>query len=212
MRLRLLVASVTAAGALAACSGSPAPSAARSPGPTATGSVTAAAGDASSPTAAATSTACSAAGLSASPQEGLPPPVRATRDRIVAAATRCDLDELAEIALTGSSSFTYSFGGGDDPASYWQQEEEVGREPLRLLVQLLDRPYRQVPGDGSPQFVWPSAFGYDDWASVPDVDRQALRPVYDDRDLEQFERFGAYVGHRIGINRSGSWLFFVAGD
>ena len=211
MRATPLLAGALVAGVLAAC-GSPAgptamgsaspqlsPSTAADPSPTPTASPT---GDAS----------CSAAGLSARPQDALPAPVAATRRRIVEAATQCDLTALARLARAGSSQFTYSFGGGTDPASYWRQEEAAGREPLRLLVELLDRPYRQVQVAGSSQLVWPSAFAYDDWASVPAEDREALRPVYDEEDFAGFAEFGAYVGHRIGIAPDGDWLFFVAGD
>lgn len=210
MRTTSSLAAALVAGVLSAC-GSPA-------GPTASGSAAPAspsttAQAAPSPTPSPTGDgACSAAGLSAGPQEGLPAPVADTRRRIVEAATSCDLAALAQLARAGSSEFTYSFGGGTDPAAHWRQEEAAGREPLRLLVQLLDRPYRQVQVAGSSQVVWPSAFGYDDWASVPAEDREALRPVYDEQDFAGFEQFGAYVGHRIGIAPDGDWLFFVAGD
>ena len=60
--------------------------------------------------------------------------------------------------------------------------------------------------------MWPAAFGYDDWQSVPEPARDELRGLYGPQDLAGFEQFGAYAGYRVGIAADGEWLFFVAGD
>ncbi len=60
--------------------------------------------------------------------------------------------------------------------------------------------------------MWPSAYGYGDWNSVPAEDKEALESVYDQAMLDSFAEFGAYAGYRIGIAASGEWRFFVAGD
>lgn len=65
---------------------------------------------------------------------------------------------------------------------------------------------------GVVRYVWPSAFAYDSWDEVPEVDREALRPLYGDDDLESFDRFGGYIGHRVVIREDGTWTAFVAGD
>lgn len=141
-------------------------------------------------------------------QESLPDEVAAARRAIVAAAVACDYDALA--GLTGPG-FTYSFGDDGDPAGHWRTLETEGRgpKPLRFLVELFDRPYGTTD-DGS--YVWPSAFTYDDWSSVPDADREALRPLYGDEDFAAWEDFGSYIGYRISITADGEWTFFVAGD
>lgn len=154
---------------------------------------------------------CSAAGSDASlaAQDGLPDPVAQTRADIARAAAACDYEALARL---GGAGLTYSFGDEGDAAGFWRRQEAAGAEPLRHLVELLARPHATVaPPDGT-QYVWPSAFAYDSWDAVPDDERDALRPLYDDTDFADFAQFGGYNGHRVGIGEDGDWLFFVAGD
>lgn len=155
--------------------------------------------------------ACSAAGLDSEPaaQPGLPAGVAEMRAAIVRAATDCDYEELASLALAGDSEFIFSFGGGEDPAAFWRSEEGFGHRPLWFLVRLLDLPFRTLPPS---TFVWPSAFGYGDWTSIPEPDKEALGAVYDADDLAGFAEFGGYIGYRVGITRRGDWTFVVAGD
>ncbi len=155
--------------------------------------------------------ACSAEGhpVPPEPQEQLPLQVAETRAAIVEAAAACDEQRLAELA---GDEFTYSFGGGDDFAGFLRRGEDRPPRPLRYLVELLDRPYGTVEVQGQTQYVWPSAFAYDDWDEVPEADREALEPLYDEDDFARFARFGGYTGYRIGISADGDWLFFVAGD
>lgn len=159
------------------------------------------------------SSTCSAdAGSSKpSPQPGLPSGVAATRASIVEAAAQCNYQELARLARAGEMPFTYSFGGGDDPAAYWQRLESNGEPVLSILVELLDRPFASRTAGEATQYVWPSAYSYERWGDVPVRKREALRPIYGDEDFRRFEQFGSYAGYRVGIT-SGEWLFFVAGD
>ena len=124
----------------------------------------------------------------------------------------CDFDALAELARRGDSTFTHSFGGGDDPAAAWRQDETAGRPVLRTLVQVMRMPVSSRAVAAGTQYVWPSAFGYDRWQDVPGSDRDALRPIYGDDDLRGFEAFGSYAGYRVGITDGGDWIFFVGGD
>ena len=161
--------------------------------------------------------ACSAAGLPSRPEDqpDLPQAVADTRRLIVGAAAGCGYARLAHVAARGDDPFSFTFGAEGDAeaaAAFWKSEEDAGREPLRFLVELLDRPFatRDVP-EGA-QYVWPSAFAHETWADVPAGERDALRPLYDDTDFAFFESFGGYAGYRIGIAEDGEWLFFVAGD
>lgn len=158
--------------------------------------------------------ACSADALppAVSDQPGLPPAVASVRRQIVEAAATCDYDRLGELASAGSRDFSFTFGGGTDPAEHWRRLEAGSDAPLRFLAELLQRPFRRVEGGGPEVFAWPSAFAYGSWDAVPAADREALRPLYDDSDFELFEQFGGYVGHRVGITADGEWLYFVAGD
>lgn len=157
---------------------------------------------------------CSAHDLTGEPdaQPGLPAAVAETRRKIYRAAVRCDFDRLAE--LIPAEGFTYSFGGGDDPTGSWRRAElqEEQTPPMRYLAGLLQRPYATREVQGRTQYEWPSAFGYDTWSDVPEQDRQALVPLYDEQDMAGFERFGAYIGYRVILTQRGTWTAFVAGD
>jgi hypothetical protein len=171
---------------------------------------------AASPTSSAATIGCGAAGLPASPtDQDLPAAVAEVRDAIVEAATSCDIDRLAGLT---STDFTYSFGEGGDPAGFWSRLEGESAtagvvSPLSILVRVLDIPYGTVDaGDGTTVYVWPSAYAYATWGETPQSDREALLGVYGAQDLVDFERFGGYVGYRVGITDSGEWIYYVAGD
>lgn len=164
-------------------------------------------------------TSCSAAARAPAlePQPGLPGPVASTRQAIVNRAVACDYEGLAALALRTERPFTYSFGGRGEPAEFWQQAEAEGDPVLGALVEVLSLPHAtRTVDDGADQqtiqYVWPAAFGYEDWAAVPEQDREDLLGLYDAEDLARFAQFGAYVGHRVGITSAGEWIFFVAGD
>ena len=138
-------------------------------------------------------------------QEQLPGSVAETRTRIVDLARACDFDGLAALAMEGD--FTYSFGGGEDPATFWREAEDAGEEPLATLVRLLG----MKPVIADP-VVWPGAYARQSWAEVIDEERAELLEIYSEEELKQFESFGSYAGYRVGINSDGDWIFFVAGD
>lgn len=155
---------------------------------------------------------CSASGLAAVPvAQDLPPAVENTRAAIVEAAVACDFERLA--SLTGEL-FTYSFGGSDDPAGFWRdQESRTGEKlPLEMLVKVLDLPFISYGNDGTDYYTWPSATPYPSWEEVPEADREALLAIYDEEDLDSFEQFGGYIGYRVVITDLGDWIVFVAGD
>ena len=141
-------------------------------------------------------------------QSDLSPENASMRAAIFEAAVLCDWEGLRALQI---DSFAYSFGIDDDPIAYWQQLEANGEEPIRFLAELLNRPYGTQPGpDGSQYYAWPSAF-VTDWSQVPEADREALRPLYDDDDFAGFADFGGYFGYRVGI-LDGSWMYYLAGD
>lgn len=158
---------------------------------------------------------CAAAGLPAYPgDQDLPLEVAQVRNAIVGAAVGCDADGLARLA---GESFTYSFGGDDDPAAFWAGLEERSASegdpsPLTMLVRLLELPFATIDSGDATYYVWPSAHAYGSWDEVPGADRDALLGVYGAQDLADFEAFGGYVGYRVGITADGDWAYFVAGD
>lgn len=153
---------------------------------------------------------CSAAALPTEPsRQDLPVPVAEMRRSILAAATACDFERLADLARTGS--FTHSFGADGDPAAFWRRAEEDG-EPLAALVHFLNQPFASRPAGDVVQYLWPRAYVYESWAAVPAEARDELRPIYGTEDFKRFERFGSYSGYRVGITAEGDWVFFVSGD
>jgi hypothetical protein len=143
--------------------------------------------------------------------EGLPAAVAETRRAIWEAATTCDWAALERL-IPDEFSFSFAFRGGRLAVAEWQDLEAQGGMPMYYLVELLTRPYRRLEFDAGTYYVWPSAFAYPDWASVPTADREALRPLYGDREFDGFADFGGYVGYRIGIADDGTWRYFIAGD
>lgn len=156
---------------------------------------------------------CSAAGMKPLPPRTspkLPPAVASKRERILAAAVRCDYEGLARLTREGSGSFKYSFGDGEDPATYWREREEAGDPALAQLVRVLNLPHssERISTLGT-YYTWPSAYGQHrsaaDWAAV--------EGLYPPEQLEAWRRSEeGYVGLRVGIHESGEWRFAVAGD
>lgn len=114
--------------------------------------------------------------------------------------------------MAGDTPFTYSFGHRGDPASFWRSAEAEGRPLLRTLVALLDAPVASRAVAQTTHYLWPSAYTYDRWRDVPQRDRDALRSFHNAEDLRRFEEAGTYLGYRVGITRTGDWIFFLAGD
>lgn len=162
-----------------------------------------------------TAMACSAADVGGNlvEQPELPEPVADTRRRIAEAAADCNFGALGDLTEEGDEPFTYSFGDSGNPAGFWErQERESGREPLRFLVEVLERPFGVIEHHGVVRYAWPSAFTYNSWRDVPPSEREALKPLYDEDDFAGFEQFGGYIGYRAVILEDGTWTAFVAGD
>jgi hypothetical protein len=145
-------------------------------------------------------------------QSGLPDAVADKRAAIWNAAAQCDWDQLQRLL---GPSFAYSYGALDDsidaPIHFWQGLEEGGDDPIRLLAELLNRPFGIIENQDITYYVWPSVHTKP-WEDVTDAERESLRPLFDDADFADFEAFGAYYHYRIGILTNGDWVYFIAGD
>lgn len=157
---------------------------------------------------------CSAATMDADlPSQDLPPSVAEVREQIAEAAVACDYERLEALAAT-TSEFVYSFGGGDDPAGHWQQQEANGEGLLADLVTLLELGHGVTdPGDVAGEvYVWPEVFAVDD-PLREDFDPVVDAGLYTEDDVDRWLIVtGAYGGYRVGIDEAGQWRFFVAGD
>ncbi len=143
------------------------------------------------------------------PDPTLPTAVEVTRQAIAAAAIACDYEALA--ALTNPSLFTYSFGGGGDPAGFWREGERRGSEVLRFMVETLKLGWSLDDSTGTALYSWPEVFSKA-WSEVTEAERDALRPLYDDNDFAQWDAFEGFFGWRHLVDAQGTWMAFVAGD
>lgn len=149
---------------------------------------------------------CSAGELVAEDVEpqGLTDAAAETWSEIRDAALSCDYDRLAGIA-GGTEDFTFSFGGGEDPAPFWRRAEGSGQRVLAELVGILELPAAE---DDDGAFVWPRAH------VEPDDDSawEELLAVYPPEAIEEWREGGSYLGYRTAIGPEGEWRYFVAGD
>lgn len=146
-------------------------------------------------------------------QDGLTEEAAATRERIWEAAQARDFDALGELM---SEDFTSSYGGSGGPeeaVAMLRRMEADGEDPFGLIQQLLVMRHaaQQTEGGPSPIYTWPAVFAKtaDQWT---EQDEAELRELGTAEDIEQWRRFGSYIGWRIGIDAGGNWLYFVAGD
>jgi hypothetical protein len=153
-------------------------------------------------------TASTTATNSTTPAETeLPDAVEEKREEIASAAQALDYDRLA--TLLDPKNFTYSFGESEDPIGYWRRLEREGEVPILgdILPTVLSMPYAKQGNI----YAWPSAHGKEP-STWTEEDRSGLRKLYTAKEIRRFERAGAYLGYRAGIQADGTWLYFVAGD
>ena len=150
---------------------------------------------------------------------GLPQPVSATREAIIAAAATCDLTGLESLA--GEDFVTSFAGGGAENLRRWEEEDvdeglfagQPGRGPLGTLLLLLDMPFGTIEDGGTGDiYAWPAAFTYESWEDIPPEHLNELKAIYTEEDLALLAEYGSYIGWRTGIDEDGEWLYFVAED
>jgi hypothetical protein len=144
----------------------------------------------------------------------LPEPVRATRERILAAAKSGDPAKVVEVMKSFTPPPAFSFGGDNDPIDYWKSSypDSDGLEALAILAEVLESPFILLD-QGTPQemYVWPYFFGLPLAKLTPEQKTDLFRLITG-ADWKEMQEFGAYIFYRVGIAPNGSWQFFVAGD
>jgi hypothetical protein len=144
--------------------------------------------------------------------QALPAPVAETREAILAAvaAPTGDWDALRD--LIPGDGFTYSFGGQTDPVAYWQRLEEEGTDVRGILRALFSVTAVRDRG----MWVWPAPAGKQssEWTEEDEaiLGELVAEGVLTPQERRDFLRSGFYYGWRAGIERDGTWRFFVAGD
>jgi hypothetical protein len=146
----------------------------------------------------------------ASSVELLPEAVAATREAILEAVQARDWEALR--ALIPAQGFTYTFGEAGDPIAYWQDLEEEGVPVLPNLEALLESPHGRLRG----AYIWPAPAGKDatEWTErdLAILDQLTAAGVLTERENRDYQEFDYYYGWRVGIDRDGTWIFYVAGD
>jgi hypothetical protein len=162
---------------------------------------------------------CSASSLPpARAKPDLPRAVESMRQRIVAAARKCDYAALVRLGNERGRGFAFSYGGTMSAPTFWRTLERRGSSPrpMAALVRLLSMPHatvafngHSVPPSRARLYVWPRAHR----ANATARDWAELRTLYTPTQLERMRRGGTgYLGYRVGITPSGDWQFFIAGD
>lgn len=139
------------------------------------------------------------------PEQALPDAVGRTRQAILTSAEARNWEALR--ALIPQEGFTFSFGGETDPIAYWQDLEEQGVTVLPTLQALLESPYAKLRGT----YIWPApaAARPQEWT---EEDLDLLRSLFSEEEVQAYLDVGTYLGWRVGIDRTGTWVFYVAGD
>jgi hypothetical protein len=137
----------------------------------------------------------------------IPARVADTREAILDAARSRDFGALR--ALIPDEGFTFSYGGETDPIRYWKRLESEGHVPV--IGDILPGVLGTEPGFDRGVFVWP-AQATEDPAEWDERDIEALTQIHAEEDVRSFQEAGLYLGWRVGIDRNGTWAFFVAGD
>jgi hypothetical protein len=137
----------------------------------------------------------------------IPARVADTRQAILDAAQARDFQALR--ALIPDDGFTFSYGGETDPIAFWKRLESEGHVPV--FGDILPMVLNSEPGFDRGIFVWP-AQAAEDPAEWDESDIEALTAIHAEEDIRSFQDAGVYLGWRVGIDRDGTWVFFVAGD
>jgi len=178
---------------------------------------------------------CTAAGLVPEPtvQEGLPPPVAETRERLYRAAVACNLDAMAQLPRGSNGDLTHAIGhriDWPDPYDPFAPLDHGQAPGLWPIVQMLDTDFavitggtvtderdltspvwRQILDDPTQDvYVWPAADALRSRQAASRSQSAAAasinQAVYGD---DGYDDTGRYEGWTIGIRADGTILWVV---
>jgi hypothetical protein len=149
----------------------------------------------------------SSGAVQVAPPLEIPPEVAATREAILDATQARDYAALR--ALIPDEGFTFSYGGERDPIAYWRRLESRGHVPV--FGDILPMVLNTEPALSRGVYWWPAPAA-EDPARWDEHDLDTLRQIHAEEDIRLFQEAGLYTGWRAGIDRDGTWVFFVSGD
>lgn len=135
----------------------------------------------------------------------LPQAVQNKRKAIIEATEKKDYKKLSDLA---GNNFSYSFGGDYEGGfETWIKYLEKNENPFQNIRTILEQPFAKQGNI----YVWPGYFlkNSDQWS---EEDLKQMRKIEDEEAIENWRKFGGYIGYRIGIRDDGTWLFYIAGD
>jgi hypothetical protein len=144
----------------------------------------------------------------------MPPPVLATRQKLIDAAKSGDLEKLRVLMQEQPEPPAVSLGDPGDPIEYLKalSADADGREILAILLEVMEMGFSHV-GEGTEEefYVWPYFAEYPLEALTPEQ-LVELFTLLTAADYEDMKSYGSYTFFRVGISPDGSWRFFLAGD
>ncbi|MBN8999246.1 MAG: hypothetical protein J0H54_07580 [Rhizobiales bacterium] len=146
----------------------------------------------------------------------LPAPVKALRERLLAAAKTGDIEQLRPIISGGAHPPNLGADAEQDkdPIAFLKSSsgDPDGREILAILSEVLEAGYVHVDA-GTPQelYLWPYFARYPLDRLTPPQMVELFR-LLTASDFDQMKDYGAYLFYRVGITPDGQWSEFQAGD
>ena len=136
--------------------------------------------------------------------------------RLILEATRSgDIEKLRPLIGTGDGATQLSFGGIEgDPVDFLRElsGDAEGHEILAILEEVLSAGFVHLDaGTASDLYVWPYFFAIP-LDRLTNPQRVELFKIVTAGDYDDMKAFGSYIFYRVGIDPSGQWAFFVAGD
>ena len=144
----------------------------------------------------------------------MPPPVLATRQKLIDAAKSGDLEKLRALMQEQPEPPAVALGDPGDPIEYLKalSADADGREILAILLEVMEMGFSHV-GEGTEEelYVWPYFAEYPLEALTPEQ-LVELFTLLTAADYEDMKSYGSYTFFRVGISPDGRWRFFLAGD
>ena len=144
----------------------------------------------------------------------LPEPVARTRKLLMDIARSGDVEGLAAVIEENGRTPVFSFGGDEDPVTFWREAsgDGEGREVLAILLELLEAPPALMrSGTTEAFYAWPYFEALNLETLTPEQQVELLTLVTAG-DYDAMLQFGGYNFYRVHISPNGTWEAFVAGD
>lgn len=146
----------------------------------------------------------------------LPAPVKALREKIIAAAKSGDIEQLRPIMNAGPHPPNLGADAEEDkdPIKFLKSVsgDPDGREILAILSEILEAGYVHVDaGTAQELYVWPYFARYPLDKLTPPQMVELFR-LLTSSDFDEMKSYGTYLFYRVGITPDGQWSEFQAGD